>query len=209
MREELLPLFPLNVVLFPDALLPLHIFEDRYKALIAECVKEESEFGITLVHENQVSDVGCTARVAEVVHRYEDGRMDVIVEGRRRFRLLGYETDPRLFAVGRVTVLSSTPGEVDTVLARETRELYNRLVAVVYRGSVEELSPADARSELSFVMAQKAGLDLTARQHLLEQDSENDRLRALHRYLADVLPRLSKLDEIRRIIGSDGYMQSP
>jgi Lon protease-like protein len=198
MREEVLPLFPLNVVLFPGAHLPLHIFEERYRTLIQECAAQRSEFGINLAHEQRVADVGCTARVVRTVHRYDDGRMDIIVEGRRP------ETHP--YAVGIVTILDGPPGTVDAVLARETRELYNRLITVVYKGSMEELPMADDRTGLSFVMAQKAGLDLAARQSLLEQDSENARLRMLHRYLTDVVPRLSRLEEVARIIGSDGYV---
>jgi Lon protease-like protein len=206
MREEVLPLFPLNVVLFPGAHLPLHIFEERYRTLIQECAAQRSEFGINLAHEQRVADVGCTARVVRTVHRYDDGRMDIIVEGRRRYRLVRYEPETHPYAVGIVTILDGPPGTVDAVLARETRELYNRLITVVYKGSMEELPMADDRTGLSFVMAQKAGLDLAARQSLLEQDSENARLRMLHRYLTDVVPRLSRLEEVARIIGSDGYV---
>jgi Lon protease-like protein len=206
MSEELLPLFPLNVVLFPASHLPLHIFEERYKALIRECIGNDSEFGISLAHEHHVADVGCTARVIRVLHRYDDGRMDIVVEGRRRYRLLRYEPQTHLYAVGAVAILDPVPGQVDAALARETRELYNRLITVVYKGSMQELSPGAEEINLSFVMAQKAGLDLAARQRLLNQDSENDRLEILHRYLAEVLPRLSRLEEIERIIASDGYV---
>jgi Lon protease-like protein len=206
MPEELLPLFPLNVVLFPEAHLPLHIFEERYRTLIGECLAQRSEFGINLAHEQRVADVGCTARVVRTVHRYDDGRMDIVVEGHRRYRVLRFEPDTRPYAVGTVAILDAPPGEVDASLLCETRDLYNRLIAVVYRGSMEELAPDDRRSGPAFLMAQKAGLDLAARQALLEQDSENARLRMLHAYLTDVVPRLSRLDEIERIIGSDGYI---
>ena len=87
MSEQLLPLFPLQVVLFPHSLLPLHIFEDRYKLLIRECVTEKTEFGINLVQDGTLADVGCTAVVTTIVRRYDDGKMDIVVQGRQRYLL--------------------------------------------------------------------------------------------------------------------------
>src|SRR5512143_3394490 len=84
---EILPLFHLNVVLFPQSQLSLHIFEERYKTLISECITYDSVFGINLIHEQQIRSIGCTASVKEVTKRYDDGRMDIIVEGRRRYTL--------------------------------------------------------------------------------------------------------------------------
>lgn len=209
MNEALLPLFPLQVVLFPDALLPLHIFEERYKVLVAECLEGGVEFGVNLLRENEVADVGCTARVASVLRRYEDGRLDIVAGGGRRYRLLRIVPDDRPFAVGAVAFLDVQAEQVDGGLLRETRVLYNTLVGAVYKGAVAELSPAQERHGMSYLVAQKAGLDLSARQRLLELESENERLALLRRYLTGVLPRLSRLGEVERIIGSDGYLQSP
>ena len=91
---EILPLFPLNVVLFPQSQLHLHIFEERYKTLISECITYDSAFGINLVHEHEVRTVGCTAMVREVVKRYDDGKLDIIVEGHRRLHLHNFVEAP-------------------------------------------------------------------------------------------------------------------
>jgi Lon protease-like protein len=82
-----IPLFPLNVVLMPGAPLPLHIFEERYKQMVNECLEQEGEFGMVFADESGTRQVGCTAKIVELVERYEDGRMVILVEGSRRFRL--------------------------------------------------------------------------------------------------------------------------
>ena len=88
MQQELLPLFPLQLVLLPGAGLPLHIFEERYKEMIGEAINDGTEFGIVLASEKGIVNTGCTAVVQRVVNRYDDGRMDIIARGRRRFEIL-------------------------------------------------------------------------------------------------------------------------
>jgi Lon protease-like protein len=85
---DALPLFPLGVVLLPGMSLPLHIFEERYKLMIAECLEHEGEFGIVLSNGERMESAGCTAAVRRVLRRYPDGRMDVLTVGKRRFRIL-------------------------------------------------------------------------------------------------------------------------
>src|ERR1022692_4592121 len=88
MHEGLLPLFPLQVVLFPGAELPLHIFEDRYKEMIGEAVRDRTEFGVVMASEKGMVSTGCTATVERVLKQYPDGRMDILTLGRRRFEIL-------------------------------------------------------------------------------------------------------------------------
>ncbi len=208
MSEQLLPLFPLQAVMFPGARLPLHIFEDRYRDLVNECLREEKEFGMTLAVGGDVASVGCTAAVSSVLKRYPDGRMDIVVEGRRRFRVHGHDVGPVGYLVGRVEYLPSDPQEVDRRLADETIRLYNDLVTLVYKERVDRVQEGSSDSQLSFFLAQKAGLDLPQRQQLLETESENERLKILHQYLTVVLPRLTRASEVERVIRSDGYLQS-
>src|SRR5262245_51929210 len=86
--ELLLPLFPLDVVLYPGQPLPLHIFEDRYKEMIGECLDSKSEFGVVRLKDNAIPNVGCTATITNVVKRYDDGRLDIETTGLRRFEVL-------------------------------------------------------------------------------------------------------------------------
>jgi ATP-dependent Lon protease len=204
--SERLPLFPLQLVLFPGSALPLHIFEDRYKRLINECIASQGEFGISLVQEGGLMTVGCTAAVVAVVHTYEDGRMDIIVEGRRRYRVERVESDAAAYAVGYVRFLETSAETVDPSLTAETITLYNELVARVYRGSVPQINVQASAGDLSFRLAPKAGMDLLERQKLLETPSESDRLKLLRDHLVAVLPKLDQIEEIERVVRTDGYL---
>src|SRR5918911_3120210 len=82
------PLFPLPVVLLPSEVVPLHIFEERYKTMIGECIDSGREFGIVWLADDGLKEVGCTARVAEVLERMDDGRMNILAQGGRPFRML-------------------------------------------------------------------------------------------------------------------------
>ena len=203
----MLPLFPLNVVLFPKSALSLHIFEERYKTLIGECLnKRGMEFGINFVDGENLSPVGCTAVVKETVQRYEDGRLDIIVEGQRRYELRQIDETVAPYVVGHVAFLHDEPAQIDKLLLEKTIDLYNQIVQVVYKGSLPKLSADSGRHDVSFVMAQKAGMDLRQRQDLLETTSENKRLQKLHEYLAGVIPMLQHVNEVQRIVNNDGYI---
>ena len=105
-----IPLFPLNVVLMPGAPMPLHIFEERYKQMVEECLEDESEFGMVLSDEEGTREVGCTAKIVELVERYEDGRMLILVEGSRRFKLNSVMTN-KPYYTGEIEYLADNPDE--------------------------------------------------------------------------------------------------
>jgi Lon protease-like protein len=206
MPETWLPLFPLNVVLFPRSALPLHIFEERYKVLINECVERGSPFGMALARDEGIADVGCSARVSSVTRRYDDGRMDVIVEGVRRYRLLRFEPGRAPYLLGEVEYFDEPEEDVDSGLASATVELFNALLVAAYKGNGVLNGLDRFESGLSFVIAQKCGLDLSRRQELLEIPGENARLRMLNDYLRDLLPRLKRQEDLQRVIKNDGYI---
>lgn len=206
MPGETLPLFPLNVVLLPRSSLPLHIFEDRYKTLIGECRARQSDFGMTLVTGKRMAHTGCSAAVVEVTREYPDGRLDIVAQGRRRFRLLSYDPARAPYLTGVVEYVDDAIEDQDRDLAAQTIELFNRLVEVAFKGKVGPIPPSDAGLTLSYVMAQKAGLDVSQRQHLLEQVSENERLRFLRKHFDELIPRLEKAEEIERVLRGDGYL---
>ncbi len=201
-----LPLFPLPVVLFPDSALPLHIFEERYRILIVECITEQSEFGINLVHEGKISEIGCTAVVEKLVKKYDDGKMDIVVRGKRRYRLLRVKSESRPYMVGDVEYLELERGSVDHKLAQETIRLHNTVIDLVHNDANRQLPIDSAVTGVSFVLAQKSGMDLLQRQHLLELTSENDRLELLSRYFTEIIPKLETMEEVNRVVRSDGYL---
>lgn len=201
-----LPLFPLQVVLLPHAALPLHIFEERYKVMIQRCVRESSEFGIVLARDESFATVGCTAGITSVTKMYDDGRMDILVEGRDRFRILEVRTSTAPYAMADIEPFTDDEPVADPALVKETVGLYNQVVRIVFGGQVRELDADAVAPGVAFVMAQKAGLDLEQRQRILEHRSERMRLDMLRAYFIDTLPRLKKFEEVERIIRSDGYL---
>jgi Lon protease-like protein len=201
-----LPLFPLQVVLLPHAALPLHIFEERYKLMIRSCIRESSEFGIVLARDGSFALVGCTAGITSVPKTYDDGRMDILVEGRERFRIVQVRAATLPYTVADAEIMTDDEPVADPALVAETVALYNQVVRIVFGGQVRELDPDAVAPGIAFVMAQKAGLDLEQRQAMLEMQSERLRLEMLRGYLVDVLPRLKKFEEVDRIIRSDGYL---
>jgi Lon protease-like protein len=206
MNEELLPLFPLHAVLFPNSALPLYIFEERYKLLIGKSVADGSSFGINLTEGKMVTAVGCSALVREVIRTYDDGRMDIVVEGCRRYRIGHYSKRPSPYLLGVVEYLEPVDEEPDSELACETVRLYKRLAEKVYTDGRFQVEADQSFGPLSFRLAQKAGMDLVQRQRVLEQDSENQRLEMIRSYLEHVLPKVERVEEIARIIRSDGYL---
>src|SRR5689334_2544507 len=181
MQDSLLPLFPLQVVLLPGSELPLHIFEDRYKEMIGEVLREKREFGVILASEKGIVDTGCTATIERVLREYPDGRLDILTRGRRRFEVL-LLNEERSFLRGAVQFFDdddADPAAPD--LLQSVISGFNELQSLSSSGP---LDPEGARDpQLSFRLAQEVA-DLGLRQTLLASRSEAERLRRI----ADFLP---------------------
>ena len=200
-----IPLFPLNVVLMPGAPLPLHIFEERYKQMVNECLEEESEFGMVLADESGTRRVGCTAKIVELVERYEDGRMLILVEGARRFRLNSILAG-KSYYVGDVEYLEEEPEEEVTVLAEECIALLERVVEAATEGSVGiEIQPP--YRNLSFAIAGRIEFDLEARQQILELTSEKERLEKIRELLSAAAERLERERQAREKAQNNGHLR--
>jgi Lon protease-like protein len=206
MPETWLPLFPLRAVLFPQSLLPLHIFEERYKILVRECLAGTGSFGINLMRSEGIASVGCSAVVKNVVREYEDGRLDIVVEGGERYDLLRTVDDRAPYLVGEIRYIGRGDDVAERSLALETIDLFNTVMAHVLKDGTAPVVPNRVAKGLSFVLAQKAGLDLEQRQALLELRGENDRIKVIRKYLEELIPRLDHIEEIERIVKNDGYL---
>ena len=200
-----IPLFPLNVVLMPGAPLPLHIFEDRYKQMVNECLEEETEFGMVLADESGTREVGCTARIVELVERYEDGRLVILVEGSRRFRLNNIMTG-KPYYVGEVEYLEDE-GEEDVVsLAEECIKLLERVVEAATEGSVGiEIEPP--YRNLSFAIAGRIEFDVETRQQILELSTERERLEKVRELLSAAADRLERERKAREVAQTNGRVR--
>jgi Lon protease-like protein len=165
-------LFPLPVVLLPTEELPLHIFESRYRELIGECLADDREFGLVYADEDGIRDVGTRASVTQVLARFEDGRLNVLVRGRERFRLLEL-TGGRSFQTGEVSPLVDDPDPADARSIERALELFGRLRELT--SSDVEIPPADSE-QLSYVLAARVELGAEVKLALLQEVSERSRL---------------------------------
>jgi len=195
----------LNVVLMPGAPLPLHIFEERYKQMVDECLEDESEFGMVLADESGTRKVGCTARIVELVERYEDGRMVVLVEGSRRFKLNNIMTG-KPYYVGEVEYLAEEPDEDVVDVAEECIALLERVVEAATQGSVGiEIEPP--YRNLAFSIAGRIEFDVETRQSILELTTERARLEKVRELLREAAERLERERQARDKAQTNGHLR--
>jgi ATP-dependent Lon protease len=172
-------LFPLGIVLLPSEVVPLHIFEERYKELIGECVELERDFGLVYADENGVKETGTRAHVADVLERFDDGRLNVLVEGGERFHVERL-TRGRSFLTAEVEPVEDEWGEPDEEAAARATEAFRALAAVA--GAEDEVPEVESE-RLSFAVAARVEIAAAAKQELLELRSENARLERLRELL--------------------------
>ena len=173
---ERFPLFPLGLVLLPGEPQPLHIFEERYKTMIETCLEEESEFGILWMGDHGLQEIGCTAEITQLLERADDGRMNILVQGSRPFRL-ERRIDDMDYPAGDVELLDEEDeDEPDPEAGAAARRGYADLVE-----RVTDSRPSEGDlSELSaYGMAATIAFELDAKQELLELRSESERLSRL------------------------------
>jgi len=198
-----LPLFPLGVVLLPGNLLPLHIFEERYKTMIGECLEAREVFGIVLYEGSRIASAGCTAAIDEIHQRYPDGRLDIVTRGQRRFEVL--ETDERRpYLRCRFRSFDDQPeelGEAEAELARRGLELLAEL-------GESALGGAEDLQGTSFRLAAAEGFSLEEKQAFLEMTSTRTRLQKATAALGKLLERRRLTRQIREIIGGNGHPPS-
>lgn len=210
MSTERIPLFPLAIVLLPQSQVPLHIFEERYKRMVDECLENETFFGINFIEDSKLHSIGCTARVAEIVKRYPDGQLDIITEGIRRYQIVSVDnSDPNDLLYAQVKWITDRDEPRDTELAGEAITLFNELCEVAYNGTIDSLDISEWVQDdrlPSFAIAQKSGLEADQRQALLGITSENERLSILRNFLSQLLPKVKELEKINDLIRNDGYI---
>jgi ATP-dependent Lon protease len=199
---SLLPLFPLQVVLFPGMALPLHIFEPRYKEMISELLTEKRSFGIVRALNNGIAEVGCTAEIVEVVKTYEDGRLDILTQGQTRFEIVQLNED-RTFLQGEVLYFEDETAQTDGQQLEQLLELHAQAIQVL--GAEVEL-PEAGESDVSFQLAAIMPFDLDFKQTLLGMRSEGERVKSLLEYYRAVLPNLRRAVQARKKSGGNGHV---
>lgn len=203
MVSELLPLFPLDVVLFPGMALPLHVFEPRYKELIGECLEQDAPFGVVRAVEDGLAQVGCSAEVVTIVKKYDDGRMDIVTRGLRRFEIVELNQD-RSFLQADVTFLKDGPDATSTE-KKKAFDLHHSLLLMAASGhAIPTLDPPD--EFLSFYLISQLPVDLDFKQTILAMPTETQRLSTLIEYYEAIIPKLQKMMQAKKKSGSNGHV---
>ena len=197
----LLPLFPLEIVVFPGAPLPLHIFEPRYKEMIGECLAESRPFGMVRAKENALSAIGCSARIINIIKKYEDGQLDIAAEGAQRFEIIQVNQE-RSFLQAEVAFFDDEPSIVSKNAADTVIKLHEQLFAVM--GQTVEVE-RDA-AYLSYRLAQDLPVDLDFKQTLLEMKSEAERVEILTEYYRATIPKIENSLRVRQRASGNGHV---
>jgi Lon protease-like protein len=199
------PLFPLSLVALPSELVPLHIFEERYKAMVERCLEDDSEFGIVWLSEDGLRPIGCACEIAEVLERLPDGRLNIVARGTRPFRIEARQ-DELPYPAGTIEFLDDRAEPPDPEAGAAAREAYAELVE---EATDRTLTAEEAAALGAYEMAATVEFDLDGKQGLLDLRSENARLRLLARMLRAALRRLAYVEKAQVRARSNGKVHLP
>jgi Lon protease-like protein len=197
------PLFPLGLVALPGEMIPLHIFEERFKTMMNECLREDREFGIVWLSDDGLREIGCACEIDRVLERMDDGQMNLLARGTRPFRVL--ERQGHLpYPAGVVEFLEDRPDAPDGELLRTAHEAYADLVRLA-----TDRDPDDEQltGMSAYGMAATVDFGLDAKQGLLDLRSENARLRLVTRLFRAAIKRLEFVDRAQERARSNGKVR--
>jgi Lon protease-like protein len=195
-----LGLFPLGIVLLPTETVPLHIFEPRYRELIGDCIEEDREFGLVYADEGGVRELGTRARVAAILERFDDGRLNIVVEGGSRF-LVERLTEGRAFMTAEVSDVDDEESAADEEARTDAAGAFRALAALAgAETEIDEDSP-----QLSFLLAAQVELPADDKQQLLESRSEQERLELVAELLHDARKTLIATRELGERAKRNGH----
>jgi uncharacterized protein len=197
----LLALFPLDLVLFPGTPLPLHIFEPRYKEMIGECLEQKKQFGVIRAQDTNLADVGCTAEILAVTKQYDDGRLDIVAQGRDRFELIEVNQE-RAFLRGAILLVEDDAERPSAAERSHAIELHRQILALA---NAQQDLPEGQDAPLSYHLAGSLPLDLDFKQKLLSLRSEARRIQTVIEYFEGILPNLRRAVTIRQKAGGNGH----
>jgi Lon protease-like protein len=197
------PLFPLGLVALPEEIVPLHIFEERYKTMMNRCLSEEREFGIVWLSDDGLREIGCACRIEQVLERMDDGRMNLLARGTRPLRVV--ERQGHLpYPAGVVEFVADREEDVDAELAKAAHDAYAELVK---RATDREPDQSELAALSAYAMAATVDFGLDAKQGLLDLRSENARLRLVARLFRAAIQRLEFVDRAQARARSNGKVR--
>ena len=201
--EQEFPLFPLGIVALPTEAVPLHIFEDRYKTMIAVCQERDLQFGILWLSDDGLRPIGCACEITEVSERLDDGRMNIVTRGTRPFRVVARQDD-QPYPAGTIEFLVDREEEPVAKVIEEAREAYADLVE---RATDKRPEPEELEALSAYEMAATVEFGLEAKQGLLDLRSENARLRLIARLFRAAAKRLDYVERAEERARSNGKVR--
>jgi len=199
------PLFPLGMVALPSELIPLHIFEERYKTMIARVLEEETEFGIVWVADDGLRSIGCACEVMEVLERMPDGRVNLVARGTRPFRIETRQEELP-YPAGVIEFLDDRDEQVDAEIREAAQAAYSELVQQATDRTPE---PEELEQMRAYEMAATVDFGLEAKQGLLDLRSEAARLKLVTRLFRAALKRLDFVERAQARARSNGRVRFP
>ncbi|UCG19764.1 MAG: LON peptidase substrate-binding domain-containing protein [Deltaproteobacteria bacterium] len=205
--ETTIPLFPLEVVLMPSMPLPLHIFEERYKLMIGECLEQKREFGVVYQKGSDMKKIGCTARIVQVLRRFDDGRLDIMTQGAERFVIESINEDKPYLQAEVIYFDDEREKGADNLIADGIKLLEALDGMTGKKRDYRSLSRMD-RKTISFVICYNDVFSMEEKQSFLEMTSTSERIRKGVDSLRKAVELMQITEEIRRIAGGNGDLRS-
>jgi len=205
--KNTIPIFPLNLVVFPDSKYPLHIFEERYKILLQKCLTDNSGFGIVASIDKNISDVGVYVKVTQILKTYINGELDIVVQGVERFLINSPSLHPDGYYVADVEKYEDENIMIDPRLNDELKSEFEEIVELAnYKLEDAFWNNLKSTKLKSYKIAEKSGLTYEQQQKLLIIKNENERLSYLINYFTLLKDKVDRAETVKRIIMNDGYL---
>ena len=205
--KNTIPIFPLNLVVFPDSKYPLHIFEERYKILLQKCLTDNSGFGIVASIDKRISDVGVYVKVTQILKTYLNGELDIVVQGVERFLINSTSLHPDGYYVADVEKYDDENIMIDPRLNDELKSEFEEIVELAnFKLEDAFWNNLNSAKLKSYKIAEKSGLTYEQQQELLVLKNENERLSYLINYFVLIKDKVDRADTIKKIIMNDGYL---
>jgi Lon protease-like protein len=205
--NELIPIFPLNITVYPNSKYPLHIFEERYKILIAKCLKDNSGFGICANFKDGISEIGVYVKVIEVIKRYPKGEVDIVVVGESRFIRKSLELNPDGYYISLVEEYVDLDNDIDQLLFNQLENKLKSMLSQLNFNLGESFwNKLQVTNQKAFKIAEKSGLTIYQQQEILLIQRENERLNFLLNHLENLKDKIKDNLALKDIIMADGYL---
>jgi ATP-dependent Lon protease len=198
-----IPLFPLDIVLFPGQAVPLHIFEPRYREMTRHCIDAQSPFGIIYIHKEKLARMGCSAMIVKILKEYDDGRSDILTAGQNAFQLVRTYRE-KSYLEGDVEYLEEDFTAVDPAVSARLEELCNQCHLILY-GEDAPRFETEGGISLAYHVASELPVEANTRQTLLEIRSEAERQARLVAHLTEWYPQLQRRERVRGKAAGNGH----